>query len=39
MNVEPCKNCWLRYSSYCMGCQYWADGIGLEAKSYETTYY
>ena len=31
----PCKNCYLRYSSYCIGCQYVKDGLGLSAKEYE----
>lgn len=26
----PCAHCWLRFSSYCMGCRFWAVGIGLE---------
>lgn len=24
-----CKKCGLRYSSYCMTCEYWAVGIGI----------
>lgn len=28
--METCKTCWLRYSSYCMGCKFWTTGIGLE---------
>lgn len=31
----PCKECYLRYSSYCIGCQYVKDGLGLSAKEYE----
>ena len=30
VNMAPCNNCWLQYSSYCMGCKFWATGIGLE---------
>lgn len=26
--MVPCLSCWLRFSSYCMGCRYWATGIG-----------
>lgn len=22
--MAPCVSCWMRYSSYCMGCRYWA---------------
>ena len=25
--ISMCEKCWLRYSSYCMGCRYWATGI------------
>ena len=28
--ISMCEKCWLRYSSYCMGCRYWATGIGLD---------
>lgn len=31
----PCSRCGLRYSSYCIGCQYVKDGLGLSAKEYE----
>ena len=30
----PCKNCYLRYSSYCIGCQYVKDGLGLSNEEY-----
>lgn len=26
----PCKKCYLRYSSYCIGCQHEAYGLGYE---------
>ena len=25
----PCKNCGLRYSSYCVGCKYKVHGLGI----------
>lgn len=31
----PCENCGLRYSSYCIGCQYVKSGLGLTDKEYE----
>lgn len=30
MSVSPCFDCWLRYSSYCMTCEWWEVGIGLK---------
>lgn len=33
MNAESeCEKCWLRYSSYCLGCNNWAIGIGIIGK-------
>lgn len=29
MSISPCFDCWLRYSSYCMTCEWWEVGIGL----------
>ena len=34
-NTAPCRCCSLRYSSYCIGCQFVKYGLGLSAKEYE----
>lgn len=30
----PCEKCWLRYSSYCIGCRYEMHGIGMTMPEY-----
>lgn len=32
MSISPCFDCWLRYSSYCMTCEWWEVGIGLRKE-------
>lgn len=27
-NILPCRKCYLRYSSYCIGCKYEPYGLG-----------
>lgn len=34
MRHIPCEKCWLRYSSYCIGCRYEMHGIGMTMPEY-----